>query len=185
MFSYVDIWGVWREIISRNFGGSLPAAEFIWTLLARTPSSVLRWSSYFSKLWFCICVFCICVCLFYLFFVLEVCVPAQCVMACLCLCNFVSVCPFLSLFLWLFVFVLEEYAPAQTVIVCVTFLYFSILGVCAAAQCTSCHSCICFCLSWNYVLSSLLLWFAELKLYLTCLLWSIWSCQWRGSWPSS
>ena len=58
MFSYVDIWGVWREIISRNFGGSLAAAEFIWTLLARTPSSVLRWSSYFSKLRFCICVFC-------------------------------------------------------------------------------------------------------------------------------
>ena len=57
MFSYVDIWGVWREIISRNFGGSLAAAEFIWTLLARTPSSVLRWSSYFSKLRFCICIF--------------------------------------------------------------------------------------------------------------------------------
>ena len=29
------------EIIRRSFGGSLADAEFIWTLLTRTPSSVL------------------------------------------------------------------------------------------------------------------------------------------------
>ena len=83
----------------------------------------------------------------FLSFFLDVCAPAQYIMACLCWCNFVSVCPF---FLFVFVVIcvcLGRICTWLAVIVCVTFLYFSILGVCAPAQCTSCHSCICFCLS--------------------------------------